>query len=108
MGNLFGIKKAVKGISEKTQDMLIRISREVTETRVLLAEVTNKTLHRIDEELTQTREFLTKEVWPEVNKTMLQFRGVLDQTDRLLVTSTFTIKVLAFTVDSPVCSLYDP
>ena len=104
MGNLFGIRKAVKGISQASQDVLNKISREVTETRILLTEVTNKTLQRIDEELTQTRVFLTEKAWPEVNRTMTQFRGTLDQADKFFVTSTSTVKVLALL--SALCAAY--
>ena len=104
MGNLFGIKKAVTGISEKSQELLTTISKEVTETRILLTEITNKTLQRIDEELTEARVFLTEKAWPEVNKTMAQFRDVMDQTDEFLVTSTFAVKALALLI--ALCAVY--
>ena len=104
MGNIFGIGDAVKGMTKATKATLTSISKEVTETRLLLTEVTNKTLQRIDEELTQTRVFLTEKAWPEVNKTMSRFRGVLDSTDTFLATSTFTVKVVALLI--ALCATY--
>jgi len=52
-------------------------------------------LDTISKEVTQVRVFLTNTAWPEVNKTLIRFRGVLDSADVFLVTSTFTVKVLA-------------
>ena len=52
-------------------------------------------LHTISKEVTQMRVFLTETVWPEVNKTIVRFNEVLDSVDVLLVTSNFTVKVLA-------------
>ena len=98
MGNLFGIKRAVKRISESTSDVLTRLSKETTEIRTLLTETTNKTLQRIDEELTQARQFLTEKAWPEVNKTMTQIRGVTERADEFLVTSTFLAKAISLLV----------
>lgn len=95
MGNLFGIKSAVGGMSRATQDALAHISREVTETRTILTKITNTALQRIDEELIHMREFLTNKAWPEVDRTMTQFRGVLDQASEFLVTGSFAVKVLA-------------
>ena len=56
---------------------------------------TEDTLDSIRKEVTQVRVFLTNTAWPEVNKTLVQFRGVLDRADVFLMTSTFTVKVLA-------------
>ncbi len=53
------------------------------------------TLHTIRGEVTQIRVFLTQTAWPEVNKTITRFRGVLDSADVLLITSTFAVKVSA-------------
>ena len=52
-------------------------------------------LQNISQEVTQMRVFLTETAWPEVNRTMIHFRKVLDSADVLLVTSTFAVKVLA-------------
>ena len=54
-----------------------------------------QTLQTISREMTQMRVFLTETAWPEFNKTMTHFRQVLDSAEVLLVTSTFTVKVLA-------------
>lgn len=53
------------------------------------------TLRTLSKEMTQMRVFLTQTAWPEVNKTMIHFRRVLDRADVFLVTSTFAVKVLA-------------
>ena len=41
------------------------------------------------------RIFFTETAWPEFNKTLIHVQRVLDSADVLLVTSTFTVKVLA-------------
>lgn len=104
MGNLFGIRRAVKRISESTSDVMARMSKEITEIRTQLMETTSKTLQRINEELTQTRQFLTEKAWPEVNKTLTQIRGVTERADEFLVTSTFTAKVLSLFI--ALCAVY--
>ncbi len=62
------------------------------------------TLHTIRGEVTQIRVFLTQTAWPEVNKTITRFRGVLDSADVLLITSTFAVKVL--TLFLALCAAY--
>jgi hypothetical protein len=53
------------------------------------------TLQTISQEVKQMRVFLTETAWPEVNKTLVHFRGVLDRANVFFDTSTFAVKVLA-------------
>lgn len=53
------------------------------------------TLQTISQEIKQMRVFFTETAWPEVNKTLVHFRGTLDHANVFLDTSTFTVKVLA-------------
>lgn len=61
-------------------------------------------LLNISGELTQLRRFLQETAWPEFNKTLVRFRGVLDTADVFLNTSTFTVKVLALLL--ALCAAY--
>ena len=70
---------------------------------------TEETLRTVREEMIQMRTFMTETVWPEVNKTIVHFRNVLDRADVilkqfshvldrvavLLDTSTFMVKGMA-------------
>lgn len=62
------------------------------------------TLDTISREVTQMRVFLTDTAWPEVNRTMVDLRKVLNKADVFLVTSTFTAKVLAMLL--ALCAAY--
>lgn len=53
------------------------------------------TLQAISQEVKQMRVFLTETAWPDVNRTLIHFREVLDRANVFLDTSTFTVKVLA-------------
>ena len=53
------------------------------------------TLQAVSQEVKQMREFLTEKAWPDVNRTLVHFREVLDHANVFLDTSTFTVKVLA-------------
>ena len=53
------------------------------------------TLQTISQEVKQIRMFFTETAWPEVNKTLVHFRGVLDRANVFFDTSTFAVKVLA-------------
>ena len=62
------------------------------------------TLDTISREVTHLRVFLTDTAWPEVNKTIVDVRKVLDRADVFLVTSTFTTKVLGLLL--ALCAAY--
>ena len=57
-----------------------------------------ETLQTISQEVTQMRMFFTNTAWPEVNKTLVRFQGVLVRADDFFVMSTFTVKVIALLV----------
>ena len=63
-----------------------------------------QTLKKISSEVTEIRVFITSTVWPEVNKTMADVRKVLDSANVLLVSSNFTVKVLALLL--AICAAY--
>lgn len=74
---------------------IYRGSRDVGRAARNVGRGAEDTLHKISREVAEMRVFLTNTAWPEVNKTIVRFREVLDSADVLLVTSTFTVKVLA-------------
>lgn len=52
-------------------------------------------LRTLSKEITQMRVFMIETAWPEINKTLLHCQRVMETAEVLLVTSTFTVKVLA-------------
>ena len=92
--------KEAGGAAERAGRAAERIAWSIDEFR----KEAEQTLKTISSEVTEIRVFITKTVWPEVNKTMADVRKVLDSANVLLVSSNFTVKVLALLL--AICAAY--
>lgn len=63
-----------------------------------VADSTGETLAALRNDVKQIRTFLIEEAWPDVNATLVRFQKVLDRTEELILTATFTTKVLALLI----------
>lgn len=63
-----------------------------------VADSTAETLAALRNDVKQVRTFLIEEAWPDVNTTLVKFQGVLDRAEELILTLTFTTKVLALLI----------
>ena len=69
-----------------------------------LAADTGRTLAAIREDVKEIKQHLLREVWPRVNETLADVQALVRDTQTLVITGTFTVKILALLL--VVCILY--
>ena len=69
-----------------------------------LAADTGRTLAAIREDVKEIKQHLLREVWPRVNETLSDVQALVRETQTLVITGTFTVKILALLLI--VCILY--